>query len=49
MKRQAVTRAKPRISADDLALFFTIGFFGLLPIGLTSGLMLMQIFGVWSY
>jgi hypothetical protein len=49
VKPRAVARTSSRISAHDLGLFATISIFGLLPVGLVCGLMLMQIFGVWSY
>lgn len=51
MNRQprAVARRVPRFTAGDAGLFFTIGFFGLLPIGLAVGLMLMQLLGAWPY
>jgi hypothetical protein len=46
---QAAARRAPRFTADDIGLFFTIAIFGLLPVGTVSGLMLMQILGVWAY
>jgi hypothetical protein len=50
MNRQPQTaRHAPRFTVDDIGLFLTIAIFGLLPIGAASGLMLMQIFGVWGY
>lgn len=51
MSRQpkAAVRTASKFTTDDAGLAFTICFFGLLPVGLASGLMLMQIFGVWSY
>jgi hypothetical protein len=51
MNRQSQTAARraPRFTVDDIGLFLTIGIFGLLPVGTASGMMLMQILGVWEY
>jgi hypothetical protein len=46
---QAAARHAPRFTVDGIGLFLTIGIFGLLPVGTASGLMLMQILGVWEY
>ncbi len=48
-KPQAAVRSATKFTADDAGLAFTICFFGLLPVALASGLMVMQILGVWSY
>ena len=49
VKLRAVAPTRSRISAHDVGLFATISLFGMLPVGLACALMLMQIFGVWSY
>ena len=46
---QTAARHAPRFTVDDIGLFLTIGIFGLLPVGTASGMMLMQILGVWEY
>ncbi len=46
---RAVARRMPRFTAGNAGLFFTIGFFGLLPIGLAAALMLTQILAAWPY
>ena len=38
----------PRDAGRDLALAATLVIFGVFPIGVACGLMLLQIFGVWS-
>jgi uncharacterized protein (DUF983 family) len=51
MNRQPQTAAHraPRFTADDIGMFLTIAIFGLLPVGTASGMMLMQILGMWEY
>jgi hypothetical protein len=44
---QAIASPAPRSSTGRSML--VIGLFGMLPLGAVSGLMLMQIFGVWAY
>ena len=44
---QLIARPTPR-SATGRSLL-VISLFGMLPVGTVSGLMLMQIFGVWGY
>jgi len=47
--RQATTTHAPRSRAGTGASLLVVCLFGILPFGLVSGLMLMQILGVWSY
>jgi hypothetical protein len=45
----AETPASRKITVEEIGLFLVVAIFGLLPLGLASGLMLMQILGVWAY
>ncbi|MDE1937569.1 MAG: hypothetical protein KGI68_00990 [Alphaproteobacteria bacterium] len=38
-----------KITVEEIGLFLVVAIFGLLPLGLASGLMLLQILGLWSY
>ena len=38
----------PRHAGRDLALAATLVVFGIFPIGVACGMMLLQIFGVWT-
>jgi len=51
MNPQLQTVASPpaRFPAARTMRAFLVSFFGLLPFGVASGLMLMQILGVWGY
>ncbi|MDE2133978.1 MAG: hypothetical protein KGM97_02655 [Alphaproteobacteria bacterium] len=51
MNRQprAVARHMSSSTVGSAGLFFTIGFFGLLPMGLAVALMLTQILSAWPY
>ena len=51
MNRQLQAFAPPaaKRNAGRSAHAYVVGFLGLLPIGLVSSLMLLQIFGVWEY
>lgn len=44
-QNQAIARRAPRTAE----LRFSVGLLGLLPLGIVSTLMLMQILGVWNY
>ncbi|HTP78556.1 MAG TPA: hypothetical protein VMJ73_16460 [Rhizomicrobium sp.] len=46
LERQAANRYAPRNAGTDLALAATLVFFGVIPIGVVSAMMLMQIFGI---
>lgn len=46
-ERQAARRYAARNAGTDLGLAVTLVFFGVVPIGVVSTMMLMQIFGVW--
>jgi hypothetical protein len=46
-ERQAARRYATRDAGSDLGLAVTLVFFGVVPIGVVSTMMLMQIFGVW--
>jgi hypothetical protein len=48
LSRKAAVRSMPFNAGSDLALAATVVIFGMFPVGLVSGLMLMQVFGVWS-
>jgi hypothetical protein len=47
LERQAANRFAPRNAGADLALAVTLVFFGVVPIGVVSSMMLMQMFGLW--
>ncbi|MGC9954685.1 MAG: hypothetical protein ABSD21_10450 [Rhizomicrobium sp.] len=46
---QAISRPAAKSSAGRTVHTLVVSFLGLLPIGFASGLMLMQILGVWAY
>jgi hypothetical protein len=46
---QAIARPAERPAAGRTVHTFVVSFFGLLPVGVASGLMLLQILGVWAY
>jgi hypothetical protein len=46
-ERQAARRYAARDTGGDLGLAVTLVVFGVVPIGVVSTMMLMQIFGVW--
>ena len=48
MFTQRQTTARPRQASGDSIRTLVISFIGLLPVGLVSGLMLMDILGVWT-
>jgi hypothetical protein len=47
LERQAADRIAPRNAGSDLALAATLVFFGVIPIGVVTSMMLMQMFGFW--
>jgi len=46
-QRQSIVR--PRQDRGNSTRTLLVSFLGLLPVGLVSGLMLMDILGVWTY
>ena len=49
MYTQRQTTARPRQADGNSIRTLVVSLLGLLPIGLVSGLMLMDILGVWTY
>jgi hypothetical protein len=48
VERKRAAHFAPRDAGRDLALAATLVVFGVFPIGVVCGMMLLQIFGVWS-
>ena len=49
MRRQLQLIARPASRSATGRSLLVISLFGMLPVGTVSGLMLMQILGVWAY
>lgn len=49
MNRQTTAISRPAENAGNAARTLIISLFGLLPVGVVSAVMLMQIFGIWQY
>lgn len=49
MNRHTTAISRPADNAGNAARTLVVSLFGLLPVGVVSVVMLMQIFGIWQY